>query len=88
MIFPKLFIPGPTQVDAATLTAMTQPQVEHRTAEFSELMEQHGFRIDRGYGKLWGKVFRIAHMGSVMMDDLKEYLMVWDQVQASLEAPV
>ena len=40
MIFPKLFIPGPTQVDAATLQAMAQPQVGHRTAEFSELMEQ------------------------------------------------
>ena len=32
-----------------------------------------GFRMDRGYGKLRGDAFRIAHMGNIMMDDLKEY---------------
>ncbi len=37
MIFPKLFIPGPTPVTENTLKAMTQPQVGHRTPEFSEL---------------------------------------------------
>ncbi len=37
MIYPKLFIPGPTHVTPATLAAMGQPQVGHRTAEFSEL---------------------------------------------------
>ena len=33
-----------------------------------------GFRMDRGYGKLRYKTFRVAHMGNIFMDDLKEYL--------------
>ena len=39
-----------------------------------------GFRMDRGYGKLRGDAFRIAHMGNVMMDDLIEYLHNFDEV--------
>ena len=39
-----------------------------------------GFRMDRGYGKLRGQAFRIAHMGNVMMDDLNEYLITFDKV--------
>ena len=30
--------------------------------------------MDRGYGKLRGKAFRIAHMGNIYMNDLDEYL--------------
>ena len=41
---------------------------------------RRGFRMDRGYGKLRGDAFRIAHMGNVMMDDLKEYLKTFDEV--------
>jgi len=41
---------------------------------------KRGFRMDRGYGKLRGYAFRIAHMGNVMMDDLKEYLKTFDEV--------
>ncbi len=37
MIYPMLFIPGPTPVAEDTLAAMIQPQVGHRTPEFSEL---------------------------------------------------
>ena len=37
-------------------------------------MLEKGFRMDRGYGKLRGKAFRIAHMGNVFMEDLQEYL--------------
>lgn len=33
-----------------------------------------GFRMDRGYGQLRGKAFRIAHMGNIYMKDLEEYL--------------
>ena len=39
-----------------------------------------GYRMDRGYGKLRGKAFRIAHMGNVMMDDLTEYLHKFNEV--------
>jgi aspartate aminotransferase-like enzyme len=37
MSYPMLFIPGPTPVAEDTLAAMIQPQVGHRTPEFSEL---------------------------------------------------
>ena len=33
-----------------------------------------GFRMDRGYGQLRGKAFRIPHMGNIYMEDLVEYL--------------
>jgi len=39
-----------------------------------------GFRMDRGYGKLRGEAFRIAHMGNIMLDDLIEYLQHFDEV--------
>ena len=39
-----------------------------------------GFRMDRGYGSLKGKVFRIPHMGNVYMDDLEEYLSIMDEI--------
>ncbi len=39
-----------------------------------------GYRMDRGYGRLKGKVFRIPHMGNIYMDDLKIYLNVMDTI--------
>ena len=44
-----------------------------------ELLKR-GFRMDRGYGKLRGDAFRIAHMGNIMMDDLSEYLQNFNEV--------
>jgi len=41
---------------------------------------ERGFRMDRGYGKLRGKAFRIAHMGNVFRSDLEEYLNNFDEV--------
>lgn len=35
---------------------------------------ERGFRMDRGYGALRGKAFRIPHMGNIYMDDIGEYL--------------
>ena len=40
---------------------------------------QKGFRMDRGYGKLRGKAFRIAHMGNIFMKDLVEYLEIFEK---------
>ena len=45
-----------------------------------EKLLSRGFRMDRGYGNLKGKVFRIPHMGNVYMDDLKEYLEIMDEI--------
>ena len=38
-----------------------------------------GFRMDRGYGDLKGKVFRIPHMGNIYPKDLLEYLNVFEE---------
>ena len=35
--------------------------------------------MDRGYGKLRSKAFRIAHMGNVTPELLAEYLGVFDE---------
>ena len=36
--------------------------------------------MDRGYGSLRYKAFRIAHMGNIHFDDLDEYLNVIDEL--------
>ena len=41
---------------------------------------ERGLRMDRGYGKLRGKAFRVAHMGNVMREDLTDYLNNFDEV--------
>ena len=51
----------------------------------NELLLQRGFRMDRGYGKLRGQVFRIPHMGNVYMNDLSEYLEHMDEVLCQLK---
>jgi len=45
----------------------------------SKLLKR-SFRMDRGYGKLRGKAFRIAHMGNVLRSDLIEYLNNFNEV--------
>ena len=39
-----------------------------------------GYRMDRGYGNLRGKAFRIAHMGNIYQSDLIKYLHDFDKV--------
>ena len=51
-----------------------------RTSTGNDKMLEKGFRMDRGYGKLRGKAFRIAHMGNVFRADLEEYLNNFDEV--------
>ena len=46
----------------------------------NEQLLDRGFRMDRGYGKLRGKAFRVAHMGNVMREDLTDYLNNFDEV--------
>ena len=35
---------------------------------------QRGFAIDKGYGKIKGKTFRLAHMGDMPVETLSEAL--------------
>ena len=51
----------------------------------NELLLHNGFRMDRGYGNLKGKVFRIPHMGNIYMKDLKEYLQQIDEILCQLK---
>ncbi len=49
----------------------------NRNIDINELREQlrkRGKEISDGYGKLKGKCFRIAHMGDLQVDDIKELL--------------
>ena len=47
--------------------------------KINEQLLSKGFRMDRGYGDLKGKVFRIPHMGNIYMKDLEEYLKVFKE---------
>ena len=46
----------------------------------NEKLLDRGFRMDRGYGPLRCKAFRIAHMGNIYFDDLNEYLNTIDEL--------
>ena len=43
-----------------------------------------GYRMDRGYGKLRGDAFRIAHMGNIYKTDLLDYLEDFDKVLSNV----
>ena len=40
---------------------------------YNQLLDS-GYRMDRGYGNLRCKAFRIPHMGNVYMEDLIDYI--------------
>ncbi len=44
----------------------------------AKFMEQQGFAIDKGYGKIKGETFRIAHMGDMSVSTLEEVLAAFD----------
>ena len=62
-----------------TLTCLRNIQNWDINEIYKKLLNK-GFRMDRGYGNLKGKVFRVPHMGNVYMNDLKDYLNVIDSV--------
>jgi len=62
-----------------TLTCIDNIQ-EWDIKKINDKLLDNGFRMDRGYGKFRYKAFRIPHMGNVYMNDLQEYLNVFDQL--------
>ncbi len=42
--------------------------------EMEAFMAEKGFAMDKGYGKIKGETFRIAHMGDMQLDTLEEVL--------------
>jgi aspartate aminotransferase-like enzyme len=65
--------------ESDTITCI-QNDAEWDINYISDKLLEKGFRMDRGYGKLKGKAFRIAHMGNILRSDLKEYLNYFDEV--------
>ena len=65
--------------ESTTITCI-QNQQSWDINQINDKLLDRGFRMDRGYGKLRGNAFRIAHMGNIMFDDLKEYLQNFDEV--------
>lgn len=45
----------------------------------ASFMAEKGFSMDKGYGKIKGKTFRIAHMGDMQTDFLEEVLVGLDE---------
>ena len=56
-----------------TITCIQNDQNWDIDKIYNRLLKR-GFRMDRGYGSLRGKAFRIPHMGNIYMEDLEEYL--------------
>ncbi len=65
--------------ESETITCI-QNDMNWDIEKINKFLLERSFRMDRGYGKLRGKAFRIAHMGNVKELDLKEYLNVFDEV--------
>ena len=60
-----------------TLTCVNNIQ-EWNIEKINEELLSKGFRMDRGYGKFRFKTFRIPHMGNIYVEDLKEYLNIFE----------
>jgi aspartate aminotransferase-like enzyme len=45
----------------------------------AKFMSGKGFSMDKGYGKIKGKTFRIAHMGDMQLSTLEEILSGLDE---------
>jgi aspartate aminotransferase-like enzyme len=57
-----------------TLTTVKNTRKIDVSAVIKAIQEKHNALIGNGYGKLKGETFRVAHMGDITMDDLKEVL--------------
>ncbi|MHC4426866.1 MAG: hypothetical protein ACYSYV_12335 [Planctomycetota bacterium] len=57
-----------------TLTAVKNTRGINVAATINALQEKHNTVFGNGYGKLKEQTFRIAHMGDITLDDLRELL--------------
>lgn len=53
-------------------------------AALKKILGDRGYAFDDGYGKIKGKTFRIAHMGDMKLDDLREFTAVIEDSIAKL----
>ncbi len=59
-----------------TLTAVKNTRGINVAETINAIQEKHNTIFGNGYGKLKEETFRIAHMGDITLDDLKE-LLAW-----------
>ena len=57
-----------------TLTAIKNTRGINVAETINAIQEKHNTIFGNGYGALKEKTFRIAHMGDITLDDLKELL--------------
>jgi aspartate aminotransferase-like enzyme len=65
---------APEQYASNTLTAVKNTRGINVAEVIAALQQKHNTVFGNGYGKLKQDVFRIAHMGDISLDDLKELL--------------
>ena len=65
---------APEEYASNTLTAVKNTRGINVAEVISAIQEKHNTVFGNGYGKLKEKAFRIAHMGDISLDDLKELL--------------
>ncbi len=68
--------PGFESVTLTTVRNLAAWDVDRLSAA----LEERGYCMDRGYGRLKGETFRIAHMGAVSPPQLEEFLLAFDDV--------
>jgi aspartate aminotransferase-like enzyme len=63
-----------------TLTTIRNTKGINVAETIKNIQEKHNTVFGNGYGKLKEETFRIAHMGDITLDDLKE-LLAWIDVE-------
>jgi aspartate aminotransferase-like enzyme len=73
----------PPHARSVTLTCATNTRNVDLGSLKSRLAER-GYAFDDGYGKIKGKTFRIAHMGDMMVKDLREFTAQIEELLANV----
>lgn len=60
--------------ESATITAVDNRERGVDVEAMAKFMSGRMFTLDKGYGKIKGKTFRVAHMGDMQIETLEEFL--------------
>jgi aspartate aminotransferase-like enzyme len=60
--------------ESPTVSAVDNREKGINVDDLAKFMNGRMFSMDKGYGKIKGKTFRIAHMGDMQIDTLEEFL--------------
>lgn len=70
---------APEGFRSPTVTAVDNRQKQMDVDAMAAHMKERGYTMDRGYGKIKGQTFRIAHMGDMPVAELKDILTGLDE---------